>query len=116
MTKKVLLLVGTAANRIGGVELFVRETALQLKAHGVDTIAAFCAAPPPLVRRFFDVEGLTVKSLPDLTDNTWHTNDGVRSLLKQYRPDIMHWQFLDPLSLYPWLCWWYGTKRVFFTN
>jgi glycosyltransferase involved in cell wall biosynthesis len=116
ITKKVLLLIGTGANRIGGVEIWVRETALQLRAHGVETIAAFCAEPTPLVSRFLDIEGLTVRSLPDLTDITWHRNVGVRSLLKQYRPDIMHWQFLDPLSLYPWLCWCYGAKQVFFTN
>jgi glycosyltransferase involved in cell wall biosynthesis len=115
-TNKVLLLVGTGANRIGGVEILVRETALQLRDKGMETIAVFHAEPTPAVRRFFDVEGLTVKSLPDLSHNPWRNNRGLRSLLKQYRPDIVHWQFLDPLGPLPWLSWWYGAKRVFFTN
>lgn len=79
-------------------------------------IAAFQAEPTPSVRRYFDIRGLTVESLPDLTDNTWHMNSGVRSLLKKYRPDIVHWHFLDPLSPYPWLSWWYGARQVFYTN
>ena len=115
-TKKVLLLVGTGANRIGGVEIFVRETALQLKEKRVETVAVFHAEPAPAVRRFFAIDGLTVSSLPDLTDNQWRKNDGLRSLLKQHRPDIVHWQFLDPLGPLPWLSWWYGASQVFFTN
>jgi glycosyltransferase involved in cell wall biosynthesis len=115
-TKKILLLIGTGANRIGGVEVLLRETAVQLIERGVETIAAFHSEPSPAVRRYFDVPGLTVVSLPDLTDRTWHKNVGVRSLLKKYRPDIVHWQYLDALSPYPWLSWWYGAKQVFFTN
>lgn len=115
-TRKVLLLIGAGANRIGGVELFVRETAVQLKERGVDTIAAFQTEPAPIVRSFFDVEGLAVTSTPDLSHSTWSWNAGVRSLIKQYRPDIVHWHFLDAVSPYPWLSWWYGAKQVFFTN
>jgi glycosyltransferase involved in cell wall biosynthesis len=115
-TKKVLLLIGTGANRIGGVEVLVRETAMQLIRRGVETIAVFHSEASPEVRRFLDVPGLTLLSLPDLTDRTWHKNAGVRSLLKKYRPDIVHWQYLDALSPYPWLSWWYGAKQVFFTN
>jgi len=114
--KKLLLLVGTGANRIGGVEIFVREAALQLREHGVETIVAFHTPPTALVCDFLDIEGLTVASLADLRENTWFQNGGVRSLLKQYRPDIVHWQFLDALSPYPWMSWWYGAKQVFFTN
>jgi glycosyltransferase involved in cell wall biosynthesis len=114
--KKVLLLVGTGANRIGGVEIFVRETALQLSKQGVQTIAAFHTEPAPAVRNFFNIDGLTVRALPDLNEGTWYKNDGVRALLKQYRPDIVHWQFLDALSPYPWLSWWHGARQVFFTN
>lgn len=115
-TKRLLLLVGTGANRIGGVEVLVRETARQLREVGVDTIVAFHSEPTPIVRRYFDIPGLTVEWLPDMTDQTWHKNTGVRSLLKKYRPDIVHWQYLDALSPYPWLSWWYGAKQVFFTN
>lgn len=115
-TKKLLLLTGTGANRIGGVEVLVRETAVQLIERGVETIAVFHTEPSPSVRSYFDVPGLTVLSLPDLTDRTWHKNAGVRSLLKKYRPDIVHWQYLDALSPYPWLSWWYGARQVFFTN
>lgn len=116
MTRKVLLLVGTGANRIGGVEIFVRETALQLKEQGVETVAAFHSEPAPAVRRFLNVEGLTVEALADLKGGTWYRNQGVRSMLKRHRPHILHWQFLDALSPFPWLGWWYGAKQIFFTN
>ena len=114
--KKVLLLVGTGANRIGGVEIFVREAAVQLHQQGIETLAVFHSDPTPVVRRFFDVEGLTVTSLPDLGGSTWSRNKGVRALLRQYRPDIVHWQFQEAVSPYPWLSWWYGARQVFFTN
>jgi len=96
--------------------MLVRETALQLNRRRVETIAAFQAEPIPSVRQYFDIPGLKVESLTDLTDSTWHRNAGVRSLLKKYRPEIVHWHFLDALSLYPWLSWCYGAKQVFFTN
>jgi len=115
-TKKVLLLIGTGANRIGGVEIFVRETASQLRNKGVETIAVFQAEPAPAVRRFFDIDGLTVASLPDGIDNQWGKHKVLRALLKQHRPDIVHWQFLHPLGPLPWLSWWYGARQVFFTN
>src|SRR5215469_17721171 len=116
MARRVLLILGTAADRIGGVEVFVRETASQLRDRTVETIAAFGAEPAPSVRRYFDIAGLNIESLRDLRNNTWHKNAGVRSLLRKYRPDIVHWHFLDALSLYPWLSWCYGAKQVFFTN
>jgi glycosyltransferase involved in cell wall biosynthesis len=115
-TPKVLLIIGTSANRIGGLELFVHETGLQLRDRGVETIAAFNAEPTAAVQRYLASAGVTIEPLEDLTDGTWHENTGVRSLLKKYRPKIVHWHFLNALSPYPWLSWWYGAKQVFFTN
>ena len=114
--KRVLFFIGTPANRIGGIETFVREAAIQLSEQGIDTVAVFHTEPTPAVLRFFDVDGLTVESLPQLTDNLWIRNKAVRSLLKRHRPDIVHWQFLDALSPIPWLSWFYGARQVFFTN
>jgi glycosyltransferase involved in cell wall biosynthesis len=110
--RKVLWLVGTAANRIGGVEVLVRETAIQLKAQGLSIVVVFNSEPSPRIAQYLQIEGLTIESLADLKISAWRKNESLRFLLKKHRPDIVHWQFLDALSPIPWLSWWYGARQV----
>jgi glycosyltransferase involved in cell wall biosynthesis len=110
--RKVLWFVGIAANRIGGIELLVREAASQLRECGLETIVVFNAEPTSKVRSYLAMPGLTIESLAGLEVSGWRNNAGIRALLKKHRPHIVHWQFLIALSPIPWMSWWYGAKEV----
>jgi glycosyltransferase involved in cell wall biosynthesis len=111
----VALLLGVQPIRIGGVECFTRELALQLASHGWRLVAIFGGPPTPKVAEFLALPNLSIEVVSSLEFSNLRSLPAVRRILRKYRPRIFHFLFLDFIGPYPWLAKLHSVDRIFFT-
>ncbi len=111
----VALLLGVQPIRIGGVEFFTRELALQLASHGWRLVAIFGGPPTPKVAEFLALPNLSIEVVSTLEFSNLRSLPAVRRILRKYRPRIFHFLFLDFIGPYPWLAKLQSVDRIFFT-
>lgn len=102
--------------RIGGVEMFARELSAQLAACGWKSVLCFSTSPVEAVRRYLDLPNVALEVLPNPSSLGWQPVLNFSRLLRRYRPQILHLQFMPLLSPYPWLARTHGVRRIFFTD
>jgi glycosyltransferase involved in cell wall biosynthesis len=113
---KVLSVFGVLPQRIGGLEVFVRELSQQLGEHGCDSIVCYETLPEAEVRRFLDLPNVTLDAAPDVWKFDAARARQMAALLKRHRPDILHLYFTGFLSPYPWIARMHGVSHVYFTD
>lgn len=116
MTRTVLSLFGLRPTRIGGTESYAREISAQLARHGWASVLCFEAPPSEPVRKYLELENVTLEEAPDLWRLAWRPAKAVARLLRRYRPSILHLHFTGFLSVHPWLARVHGVEKVFFTD
>ena len=102
--------------RIGGVEMFVRELSLQLDAFGWKSVLCFTDAPPQNVERFLAVPGVSLERLPGIERLRWSVVRDMSRILRKHRPAILHMHFTDPISPFPWLARLHSVRRNYLTD
>ncbi len=116
MAGTVLSAFAVNPQRVGGVEMFARELALQLNAAGWKSVLCFSDAPPENVARFLDAPGVSIDRLPGIGNLGWSALRDMSRLLRKYRPAILHMHFTPQLSPYPWLARLHPVRRNFLTD
>jgi glycosyltransferase involved in cell wall biosynthesis len=112
----VALLFGVQPLRIGGVEFFTHELACQLAEHGWRLVAIFGGPPTPKVAQFLDLPNLDIEVVPSLEFSNLHSIPPVWRILRKYRPNILHFHFLDFIGPYPWLAKLLSVDHIYFTS
>ncbi|HJX90670.1 MAG TPA: glycosyltransferase family 4 protein [Pyrinomonadaceae bacterium] len=113
---KLVSVFGIEPFRIGGNEAFARELSLQLGELGWESVLCFLTAPPEEVRAFLQLPNVTIEVLKDSVGVNLKGIRGLASVLKRYRPQLLHLHFVNFLGVFPWLAKLYGVKGVFITD
>ncbi len=115
MGSTVVAVFGVDPFRIGGVEVYTRELARQLEARGSKLVAVFSRLPQGNIARFLSAPNLTVEAVPQLEASMGASARALATLLRRYRPSILHLQFVSFISPFAWLAKMHGVRQVFFT-
>jgi glycosyltransferase involved in cell wall biosynthesis len=103
--------------RIGGMEMFARELSRQLEAEQWDSAVCFDAKPSAAVREFLDLPNVRLLSLPERNKNTssLYARDFL-ACLSAVHPRILHLHFTGVVNPLPWLAWFRGVGKIFYTD
>ncbi len=102
---------------IGGTETYARELSQQLDRHGWRSVLCFVTAPTEEVRRFLDLPNVSIELLhQDVTRFNVRVMARVARILRRHKPRIVHFHYVDLLSLYPWVTRLASGADVFFTD
>lgn len=112
----VMSIFGVVPKRIGGIEMFARELSSQLASAGWRSVVCFRGEPAESVRRFLEAPGITIEVVPDAHVLSWTAFRHVAKLLRRYRPDVLHLNFVGLASLYPWLARCCSVRRILLTD
>jgi len=112
----IVSVFGVEPIRIGGTETFARELSTQLADVGWDSVLCFLDEPPMEVRRFLDLPNVSIEILRDSTTSSWRSATRLASILRRYRPELLHLHFTGFLGVYPWVGRLCSVKKVFFTD
>jgi len=112
----VVSVFGVDPLRIGGTETFARELSTQLAESGWDSVLCFLSEPPPDVRRFLERPNVTIAVLEESIGINWQSTRNLATILRRYRPAILHLHFTGFLGVYPWLGRMCSVRKVFFTD
>src|SRR6266478_760904 len=101
----------------GGTETYARELSRQLDRHGWRSVLCFVTAPTEEVRRFLDLPNVSIELLhQDVTRFNVRVMARVARILRRHKPRIVHFHYVDLLSLYPWVTRLASGADVFFTD
>lgn len=112
----VVSVFGVQPLRIGGTETFARELSLQLGQRGWKSVLCFQSKPAEEVARFLDLPNVTLEVLEDSTGLDLRATSKLATLLRRYKPEILHLHFTGFVGLVPWLATLLSVKKVFFTD
>ncbi len=104
---------GVEPSRIGGTETFARELSRQLAERGWNSILCFATEPTTEVARFLEMPNVRVEVLGSTPRSR---RSRLRTVLRTYRPEILHLHFMGFVSVLPWLARVNGVKKIFFTD
>jgi len=111
----VVSVFGVEPSRIGGTETFARELSKQLAERGWISVLCFDTAPTAEVAQFLAAPNVRIEVLGNTTHKGSPTKE-LRTVLRTYRPEILHLHFMGFVSALPWLARASGVKKVFFTD
>jgi glycosyltransferase involved in cell wall biosynthesis len=102
---------------IGGTETYARELSRQLGRQGWRSVLCFVTPPTEEVRRFLDLPNISIELLhQDVARFNFRVMARVARILRRYKPRIVHFHYVDLLSLYPWVTRLASGADVFFTD
>jgi glycosyltransferase involved in cell wall biosynthesis len=114
--RTLLSVFGVEPRRIGGTEMFARELSQQLGELGWKSVLCFLSEPTGEVRRFMELPNVSFVSLPNSTNGDKQARRSLKALLRQLRPDILHWHYVSFVSWYPWTARLRSVPQIFFTD
>lgn len=115
MASTVVAVFGVDPFRIGGVETYTRELARQLERRGADLVGVFSREPQGEVAEFLKAPNLTVAAIPELETSMPASIGPLATLLRKYRPKVLHFQFVNFVGAFPWVGKLCGVRQIFFT-
>jgi L-malate glycosyltransferase len=102
---------------IGGTETYARELSRQLGRQGWRSVLCFVTPPTKEVGSFLDLPNVAVEVLPhNVTRFNLPVMARIATILRRYRPRVIHFHYVDLLSPYPWLVRLASAADVFFTD
>jgi glycosyltransferase involved in cell wall biosynthesis len=112
----VVSVFGVQPLRIGGTETYARELSKQLAQQEYRSVLCFETEPGENVRNFLSLPNVTLETLPLEGSGRLRTALRLRKILKRHRAGLLHLHFTGFLSIYPWLAYFSGVEKVFFTD
>src|SRR2546423_11771750 len=112
----LLSVFGVEPRRIGGTEMFARELSHQLGQLGCQSVLCFLSEPTGDVQRFMELPNVSFAALPKSTNGDRQALVGLKVLLKELRPDILHLHYVSFVSWYPWTARLESVPQIFFTD
>ena len=115
MEPTVVAVFGIAPVRIGGAEVFTRELARQLEPRGAHLVGVFSRAPQGAVAEYLRAPNLKIEAITELETSMISPLRPLAKILKRTRARILHLQFVNFISAFPWLARTCGVDQVYFT-
>ncbi|MEP7351639.1 MAG: glycosyltransferase family 4 protein [Acidobacteriota bacterium] len=115
MPATVVILFTINPFRIGGMEIFTRELARQLEPLHIRLVAVFSQFPKGVVAEFLTAPNLVIEAMPELDISERASIGPLYSLLRRYRPETLHLNFVGFVGPFPWVARACGVRRIFFT-
>jgi L-malate glycosyltransferase len=115
-SRTLLYLVGIVPNKMGCVEQFMRELALELHRRGWKLALCFEGPPVGLVREALDLPNVTLAVIPEQTHGGLHQAAQFFRLVAEHRPEVVVYSFNTILRAYPWIAHALSARRVFFND
>lgn len=112
----IVSVFGIEPCRIGGAESYARELSVQLGERGWQSVLCFLKEPPESVRAYLQLPNVRIEVIEDSWRTRWRALMGMRRILRQYQPEILHLHFTGFIGPYPWLAKLCAVKQVFFTD
>ena len=115
-TRGILHVVQVRLRRIGGVERELRELSLQMASNGWTLTACVPAVPQPDVSCYLQEAGVKLIAAPEVFRGGVAGFRSAYRLFRTLKPEILHLNFVSPLSLLPWAAKLAGVRKVLFTD
>ena len=112
----VLSVIAIEPIRVGGAEIWLRELADQLANCGWQSVICFLSEAPDHVRDFFAAPYITLDVLKNSEKLNWQSALRFRSLMRRYRPRILHMQHTGIITPYPLIAKAHSVEKVFYTD
>src|SRR5919109_2694072 len=113
---RVVSVFGVEPFRIGGTETFARELSLQLGEHGWQSVLCFLSKPPEQIESFLKLPNVSLEVVEDSIDFSLKAAKKLASILRCYRPEVLHMHFTGFVGVYPWIGRLLSVPKVFFTD
>src|ERR1700760_4808201 len=113
-SRTLLYLVGIVPNKMGCVEQFMRELALELGRRGWKLVLCFEGPPVGPVRDALDLPNVTLAVIKEQTNGGPHQAAEFFRLVSAHRPAVVVYAFNSILRPYPWIARTLSTRRIFF--
>jgi glycosyltransferase involved in cell wall biosynthesis len=115
-SRTLLSLYAIEPLQIGGPQITLRELSIQLDKHGWRHIIVFMEPPTDSVREFLSLSNVKLEVLEYAIALRWKPSREFCQLLRRYRPEIVHLQYLGLINPYPLLARALSVKKVFITD
>lgn len=112
----VLSILGLWPRYIGGSEIYLRELAQQLDDQSWQSVACFTQEPTAEAREFLEAANIKIEILENAQTPNFATFKKFVSLMRKYRPEIIHLHLVGFLGFYPWAARLISARRIFFTD
>jgi len=112
----VVSLLGLSSRYVGGSESYLRELSWQLGENGWQSIICFLSEPPEVVRRYLDLPNVSIEVIENAVEPNPQALRDLASVLRRYKPRILHMQLVGFIGFYPWLARLLSVQKVFFTD
>lgn len=112
----MLFVLGLTPAKLGGVERFTRELAVQLGQVGWKLVLCFEGDPAPGVRSAFELPHVTLAPIPRQSSPGLRGIARFCGLLREHRPGIVVYSFGGIMSPYPFLARALSVERVFYND
>lgn len=112
----MLYIIGITPNKIGGVERFARELAIQMRESDWKLVLCFEAAPTERIRQFFDTSNVVFEVIGKQSVFGIKQCLRLTSLIFRYRPAVLVYAFNGVLRPIPWIGTLLGVKTIFYND
>ena len=116
MTKTMLYMIGITPNKIGGIERFARELAVQMAESGWKLVLCFEAAPTDRVCRFFDTSNVSLEVITNQSQSGIKQWSELVWLILRYRPAALVYSFNGVLRFIPWTAAFLGVRTIVYND
>src|SRR5262245_5919178 len=112
----VVSVFGVEPGRIGGTETIAWELSLPLRQRGCKSVLCHELPPTDAVAKFLALPNVSFEVLKSPTHVSWESTRQLASILRKYRPEILHLHFTGFVGVFPWLARLLSVKRIYFTD
>jgi glycosyltransferase involved in cell wall biosynthesis len=116
MSKAMIYIIGIAPSKIGGIERFTRELAVQMEKYGWKLVLCFETAPSERVRQFFDISNVFFEVIDNQSSAGIRQYSQLVRLVVRYRPSVLVYAFNGVLRLIPWIAKLLGVRTIFYND
>ncbi len=116
MRKTVVTVLAHRPKSIGGMECYARELSSQLGRRGWRSELVFAGHPSPEVERYLDLPNTEWHVVERCGHRTWRPMLAIAKLLREIRPRIAHFHFIDPCTGYAWLAKLSRSQDIYITD
>jgi glycosyltransferase involved in cell wall biosynthesis len=116
MRKTLVYVIGITPNKIGGIERFMRELAVQMEKYGWTLVLCFEEGPSELVRKVFDTPNIFFERIDNQSSPGIRQYSKLVKIVVRYRPAVVVYSFNGVLRFIPWVAKVLGVRMVFYND
>jgi glycosyltransferase involved in cell wall biosynthesis len=112
----MIYMIGVTPNKLGGIERFTQELAVQMEKCDWKLVLCFEAAPSEQVRKRFDTPNVFFEVIDQQSRSGIKQCFKLMRLIGRYRPGVLLYAFNGVLRFIPWIAVLLGVKTIFYND